>query len=246
MMSFLVKIWENDEDPDAFYLLDVDDSDEDEGNRGSFHQQNKKMSVKTLEQFQAQILSAVRASRNPDSPLDVRVAGARLAAHALAGKVHGSDNSVAKRLHACIVDFAKEWPPVYVKPSSQSPSSSSPPPLSKKLTSTNAYCESVMVRARVAACMCLATAYLCDDAESTCIPSDVVDAFVPAWMHIPHDIELIKRSGELREGSEKQMLYDMIMEKFEILPGDLVMACPSLMQDVAEAFLPCVKAGESE
>ena len=61
-------------------------------------------------------------------------------------------------------------------------------------------------------------------------------------MHIPHDIELIKRSGELREGSEKQMLYDMIMEKFEILPGDLVMACPSLMQDVAEAFLPCVKA----
>ena len=39
--------------------------------------------------------------------------------------------------------------------------------------------------------MCLATAYLCDDAESTCIPSDVVDAFVPAWMHIPHDIELI-------------------------------------------------------
>ena len=38
------------------------------------------------------------------------------------------------------------------------------------------------------------------------------------------------------------MLYDMIMEKFEILPGDLVMACPSLMQDVAEAFLPMVKA----
>ena len=243
MMSFLVRIWENDEDPDAFYHLDVDDSDEDEGNRGSFHQQNKKMSVKTLEQFQAQILSAVRASRNPDSPLDVRVAGARLAAHALAGKVHGSDNSVAKRLHACIVDFAKEWPPVYVKPSSQSPSSPPPPPpLSKKLTSTNAYCESVMVRARVAACMCLATAYLCDDADSTCIPSDVVDAFVPAWMHIPHDIELIKRSAELREGSEKQMLDDMIMEKFEILPGDLVMACPSLMQDVAEAFLPCVKA----
>ena len=61
-------------------------------------------------------------------------------------------------------------------------------------------------------------------------------------MHIPHDIELIKRSAELREGSEKQMLDDMIMEKFEILPGDLVMACPSLMQDVAEAFLPCVKA----
>ena len=90
--------------------------------------------------------------------------------------------------------------------------------------------------------MCLATAYICNEEDSTSIPSDVVEAFVPAWTYLPHDVELIKRSVELREGSEKQMLDNMIMDKFELLPGELVTACPSLVQDVAEAFLPCVKA----
>ncbi|CAL6392338.1 unnamed protein product [Bathycoccus prasinos] len=245
MMSFLVKLWGNDEDPDAFYHIDDDDSDEDGGD--GFHQRNipsarnKKRSIKTLEQFQAQILSAVRASRSSDTPLDVRVAGARLAAHALSAKVHGSDDSVSKRLHACIVDFAKEWLPVYPKASSSAASSASSSSLNN-LTSTNACCEAVMVRARIAACMCLATAYICNEEDSTSIPSDVVEAFVPAWTYLPHDVELIKRSVELREGSEKQMLDNMIMDKFELLPGELVTACPSLVQDVAEAFLPCVKA----
>ena len=70
-------------------------------------------------------------------------------------------------------------------------------------------------------CMCLATAYICNEEDSTSIPSDVVEAFVPAWTYLPHDVELIKRSVELREGSEKQMLDNMIMDKFELLPGEL-------------------------
>ena len=240
MMSFLVKLWERDDDPDAFYHVEDDDSDED-GDDQQHHvanAQSKKRTIKTLEQFQAQILSAVRASRSSDSPLDVRVAGARLAALSLAAKVQGSDDSVAKRLHACIVDFAKEWPPVYAKASS---SLSSPSSLSQGLTSMNAFCEAVVVRARVAACMCLATAYVCDD-DHTFIPLEIVETFVPAWTYLPHDVELIKRSVEIGEGSEKQMLENMIVDKFELLPGELVIACPSLVQDVTEAFLPCVKA----
>jgi len=110
MMSFLVKLWERDEDPDAFYHVEDDEPDEDGGDQ-QHHvanaQSKKRRTIKTLEQFQAQILSAVRASRSSDSPLDVRVAGARLAALSLAAKVQGSDDSVAKRLHACIVDFLK-------------------------------------------------------------------------------------------------------------------------------------------
>lgn len=244
MMSFLVKLWENDDDPDAFFADEEEGFSENENEssfqNGRFAQrgknEKKRKTIKTLEQFQAQILSAVRASQSNDSPLDVRVAGARLAANAVAAKVHGTDLSVVKRLQACVIDFANEWPPIYEKTTTKSVETKP-----KRITALNACCEAVMFRARMAACTCLATVYI-QDSENENIPSDIVDLFIPAWTYLLHDMQIIKQSLALTDGAEKQFLDDFLIDKCEFLPAELVLACPSLLQDVSEAFLPCMEA----
>ena len=116
MMSFLVKLWGNDEDPDAFYHIDDGDS----GRRRRWLPSSVSrvreirkghQNARTISKHK--ILSAVRASRSSDTPLDVRVAGARLLGytHSLQRCTAFQADSVSETI--AYSSLILRWLPVY-------------------------------------------------------------------------------------------------------------------------------------